>query len=106
MLCPPLRNRVPYARHRRVVSMAESIGTVATRLMGKAERSHPKRQPNGDFWRALNSDLKAARTAEEQEAVWQRYASEQWEEGPKPNRRQRRGATVEPVKYRKLDRNQ
>ena len=86
--------------------MAEQIGDIAQRLTTNTNRPKPKRQPPFEFWKSLYRDLKAARTPEETEAVWQRYASKRREETTKPNRRQRRGATLEPVAFRPLDRNQ
>jgi hypothetical protein len=51
-----------------------------------------------------NEDLKAAKTPEEKDAVWKRYAEAK--NDFRPNRRQRRGSTLDPVKYRPLTREQ
>jgi DNA-binding MarR family transcriptional regulator len=83
----------------------QPIGTITEHLFtSQTDRPEPKRQASGDLWRDLDKDLKAARTPEEKEAVWQRYASEQ--ANTQPTRRQRRGSTLEPVQFRPLDRNQ
>jgi DNA-binding MarR family transcriptional regulator len=83
----------------------QPIGAITGRLFtSQTDQPQPKRQASADFWRDLDNDLKAARTPEEREAVWQRYATEQ--AGTRPTRRQRRSSTLEPVKFRPLDRNQ
>ena len=83
----------------------QPIGTITEHLFtSRTGRPEPKRQASPEVWRDLDNDLKAARTPEEKEAVWQRYATEQ--AGTRPTRRQRRSSTLEPVKFRPLDRNQ
>jgi DNA-binding MarR family transcriptional regulator len=83
----------------------QPIGTITEHLFtSQTDQPQPKRPASADFWRDLDKDLKAARTPEEQEAVWQRYTAEQ--ANARPTRRQRRGSTLEPVKFRPLDRNQ
>jgi DNA-binding MarR family transcriptional regulator len=83
----------------------QPIGTITEHLFtNQTGRPEPKRQASVDVWRDLDKDLKAARTPEEKEAVWQRYTAEQ--AGTRPMRRQRRGSTLEPVQFRPLDRNQ
>jgi DNA-binding transcriptional ArsR family regulator len=84
--------------------MVEQIGDVIGRLSEKASRPLPKNQLSLEYWREFNEELKQARTPEEKEAVWERYASEQAYR--KPPRRLRRGSTLDPVKFRPLDRNQ
>jgi hypothetical protein len=83
----------------------QPIGAITGRLFtSQTDRPEPQRPASADFWCDLDNDLKAARTPEEKEAVWQRYATEQ--ANTKPTRRQRRSSTLEPVKFRPLDRNQ
>jgi DNA-binding MarR family transcriptional regulator len=83
----------------------QPIGAITERLFtSQTDRPEPQRPASADFWCDLDNDLKAARTPEEREAVWQRYTAEQ--AGTRPTRRQRRGSTLEPVKFRPLDRNQ
>jgi DNA-binding transcriptional ArsR family regulator len=83
----------------------QPIGAITGRLFtDQIDQSQPKRQASADFWRDLNNDLNAARTPAEKDAVWQRYATAQAD--AKLTRRQRRGSTLEPVKFRPLDRNQ
>jgi DNA-binding MarR family transcriptional regulator len=83
----------------------QPIGTITGRLFtDQTDRPEPQRPASADFWCDLDKDLKAARTPEEQEAVWQRYATGQAD--TRPPRRQRRSSTLEPVKFRPLDRNQ
>jgi DNA-binding transcriptional ArsR family regulator len=83
----------------------QPIGAITGRLFtSQTDQPQPKRPASADFWRDLDNDLKAARTLEEQEAVWQRYATGQADTGAP--RRQRRSSTLEPVKFRPLDRNQ
>jgi DNA-binding transcriptional ArsR family regulator len=84
--------------------MAEQIGAVIGRLSEKTNRSQSKNQLGLEYWREFNEELKKARTPQEKEAVWERYASEQAYR--KPPRRLRRGSTLDPVKFRPLDRNQ
>jgi DNA-binding MarR family transcriptional regulator len=84
--------------------MVEQIGAVIGRLQDKTNHPHPTRQLSLEYWREFNEELKKARTPEEKEAVWKRYASDQAYR--KPPRRLRRGATLDPVKFRPLDRNQ
>jgi DNA-binding MarR family transcriptional regulator len=83
----------------------QPIGAITEHLFtSQTGRPEPKRQASADVWRDLDNDLKAARTPQEKEAVWQRYAAAQ--AGTQPTRRQRRGSTLEPVQFRPLDRNQ
>jgi DNA-binding MarR family transcriptional regulator len=83
----------------------QPIGAITGRLFtSQTDQPQPKRPASVDVWRDLDNDLKAARTLEEQEAVWQRYATGQAD--ARPTRRQRRSSTLEPVKFRPLDRNQ
>jgi DNA-binding MarR family transcriptional regulator len=82
----------------------EQIGAVIERVIDPTVRPQPTRQASSDFWRDLNEELKAAKTPEEKDAVWRRYAEAQG--NPKPNRRQRRRSTLDPVKYRRLTREQ
>jgi len=84
--------------------MVEQIADVIERVLDPAIRPKPDRQPNREFWKDLNEDLKAAKTPEEKDAVWKRYAEAKADF--KPNRRQRRGSTLDPVKYRPLTREQ
>src|SRR4051812_49985882 len=84
--------------------MGEQIGAVIERVIDPTIRPKPDRQPSLSFWRDFNEELKAAKTPEEKEAVWRRYSAER--ANPKPNRRQRRGSTLDPVKYRPLTRGQ
>jgi DNA-binding Lrp family transcriptional regulator len=84
--------------------MAEQIAAVIERVIDPATRPTPERQPSLVFWKDLNEDLKDAKTPEEKEAVWKRYADEK--SNIKPNRRQRRGSTLDPVKFRPLTREQ
>src|SRR3954453_20706491 len=92
------------ARHRRVVPMVEQIADVTERVLDPATRPKPERQPSLSFWRDFNEELKAAKTPAEKDAVWARYAAEK--STIKPNRRQRRGSTLDPVKFRPLTREQ
>jgi DNA-binding MarR family transcriptional regulator len=84
--------------------MVEQIGVVIERVIDPTVRPKPQRQPSLEFWKDLNEDLKAAKTAAEKDAVWARYAEEK--NDFRPNRRQRRGSTLDPVKYRPLTREQ
>jgi DNA-binding MarR family transcriptional regulator len=84
--------------------MVEQIGDVIGRVSSKASRSQPKNQLSFEYWRELNAELQKARTPQEKEAIWERYASEQAYH--KPPRRLRRGSTLDRVKFRPLDRNQ
>src|SRR4051812_5013570 len=84
--------------------MVEQIGAVIERVLDPATRPKPERQPSLEFWKDFNEDLKAAKTPEEKDAVWRRYAEAKTDF--RPNRRQRRGSTLDPVKYRALTREQ
>src|SRR3954468_10090363 len=84
--------------------MVEQIGAVIDRVLDPATLPKPDRQPNLEFWKDFNEDLKAAKTPEEKDAVWRRYAEAKTDF--RPNRRQRRGSTLDPVKYRALTREQ
>jgi DNA-binding transcriptional ArsR family regulator len=84
--------------------MVEQIGAVIGQLHDKTNHPQPKNQLSLEYWREFNEELKKARTPEEKEAVWERYASDQVYR--KPPRRLRRGSTLDPVKFRPLDRNQ
>jgi hypothetical protein len=84
--------------------MGEQLGTIIERVIDRTDRPEPHRQPGPGFWRDLNDELKAAQTPEEAEAVWARYAAERSD--TTPNRRQRRGSTLDPVKFRPLNREQ
>jgi DNA-binding MarR family transcriptional regulator len=84
--------------------MGEQLGTIVERVIDQTDRPEPKRQPGRGFWRDFNDELKTAKTPEEAEAVWARYAAER--SGTTPNRRQRRGSTLDPVKFRPLNREQ
>ncbi len=84
--------------------MAERLDEIASRLGSQTGRQKLKHQPGSGFYRDLADALKQAKTPEEEEAIWQRFTNER--DGTKPNRRQRRGATLDPVKFRRLDRNQ
>src|SRR4051812_18968230 len=84
--------------------MVEQIGVVIERVIDPVPRPKPQRQPSLEFWKDLNEDLKAAKTPAEKDAVWARYAEAK--NDFRPNRRQRRGSTLDPVKYRSLTREQ
>jgi DNA-binding MarR family transcriptional regulator len=84
--------------------MVEQIADIIDRVIDPSTRPKPESQPSLSFWRDFNEELKAAKTPEAKEAVWKRYAAEK--ANPKPNRRQRRGSTLDPVKYRPLTREQ
>jgi DNA-binding MarR family transcriptional regulator len=84
--------------------MVEQIGDVIERLNDKTNRPQPKNQLSFEYWRELNAELKKARTPEEKDAVWERFSSGQAYQTPP--RRLRRGSTLDPVKFRPLDRNQ
>src|SRR3954468_535420 len=100
----PLSQLHAEACHRRVVPMVEQISSVIERVLDPAARPKPEKQPSLEFWKDLNEDLKAAKTPEEKDAVWARYAEAKTDF--RPNRRQRRGSTLDPVKYRPLTREQ
>jgi DNA-binding MarR family transcriptional regulator len=84
--------------------MAEQIAAIIERVIVPATRPKSESQLSLEFWKDFNEDLKAAKTPEEKEAVWKRYAEEK--SNFKPNRRQRRGSTLDPVKFRPLNREQ
>jgi DNA-binding MarR family transcriptional regulator len=84
--------------------MVEQIGDVIERLNEKTSRPQPKNQLSFEYWRELNVELKKARTPEEKDAVWERFSSGQAYQTPP--RKLRRGSTLDPVKFRPLDRNQ
>ena len=84
--------------------MGEQIAAIIDRVIDPSPRPKPQRQPSLEFWKDLNEDLKAAKTPEAKDAVWKRYAEEK--NDFRPNRRQRRGSTLDPVKYRALTREQ
>jgi DNA-binding MarR family transcriptional regulator len=84
--------------------MVEQIGDVIGRVNEKISRPQPKNQLSFEYWRELNAELKKARTPEEKDAVWERFSSGQAYQTPP--RRLRRGSTLDPVKFRPLDRNQ
>src|SRR3954462_13267944 len=84
--------------------MVEQIAAAIERVINPTSRPQPERQPNLEFWKDLNEDLKAAKTPEEKDAVWKRYAEAKTDF--RPNRRQRRGSTLDPVKFRSLTREQ
>jgi DNA-binding Lrp family transcriptional regulator len=84
--------------------MAEQIGDVAARLGEQISSPKKQKQQSMSFYRDLDRELKAARTPEEKEAIWQRF--EEAQSGKEQTRRQRRGSTLDPVKFRPLDRNQ
>src|SRR4051812_19256374 len=84
--------------------MAEQIADIIDRVIDPSTRPKAESQPSLSFWRDFNEELKAAKTSEAKDAVWKRYAAEK--ANPKPNRRQRRGSTLDPVKYRPLTREQ
>ena len=84
--------------------MVEQIGAVIDRVIDPAPRPKPERQPGLEFWKDFNEDLKAAKTPEEKDAVWRRYAEAKTDF--RPNRRQRRASTLDPVKFRPLTREQ
>jgi hypothetical protein len=84
--------------------MAEQIGDVAVRLGEQISCPKKQKQPSVSFWRDLDRELKAARTPEEKEAIWQRFEDAQ--SGKDQTRWQRRASTLDPVKFRPLDRNQ
>jgi DNA-binding Lrp family transcriptional regulator len=100
----PLSETAYSVRHRRVVPMAEQIGDVAARLSNDISRPKPQKQPSMSCWRDLDRELKACRTPEEKEAIWERFEKEQT--AAKQTRRQRRGSTLDPVKFRPIDRNE
>src|SRR4051812_12003785 len=54
--------------------------------------------------RSMGARVHRKKTPEAKDAVWKRYAAEK--ANPKPNRRQRRGSTLDPVTYRPLTREQ
>src|SRR4051794_41800808 len=76
--------------------MVEQIGAVIERVLDPATRPKPERQPNLEFWKDLNEDLQAAKTPEEKDAVWRRYAEAKADF--RPNRRQRRGLNLSTLK--------
>src|SRR4051812_50068355 len=84
--------------------MVEQIGAVIERVLDPSFRPKPERQPSLEFWKDFNEDLKAAKTPEAKDAVWRRYAEAKMDF--KPNRRQRRGSTLYPVKNPALARGQ
>jgi hypothetical protein len=84
--------------------MAEHIGDIAARLGKDISRPKPQKQPSMSCWRDLDRELKAARTPEEKEEIWERLEKEQTT--AKQTRRQRRGSTLDPVKFRPIDRNE
>jgi DNA-binding MarR family transcriptional regulator len=84
--------------------MVEQIADIIERVIDPFTRPKPERQPSLSFWRDFNEELKAAKTPAEKDAVWARYAAEK--STIKPNRRQRRGSTLDPVKFRPLTREQ
>jgi DNA-binding MarR family transcriptional regulator len=84
--------------------MVEQIGAVIERVLDPATRPKPESQPSREFWKDFNEDLKAAKTPEEKDAVWRRYAEAKTDF--RPNRRQRRASTLDPVKFRPLTREQ
>jgi DNA-binding MarR family transcriptional regulator len=84
--------------------MVEQIADVIERVLDPATRPKPERQPSLSFWRDFNEELKAAKTPAEKDAVWARYAEAK--NDFRPNRRQRRGSTLDPVKFRPLTREQ
>src|SRR3954468_19163561 len=92
----PLSQLRASACHRRVVLMVEQISVVIERVLDPATRPKPERQPSLEFWKDFNEDLKAAKTPAEKDAVWARYAEAK--NDFRPNRRQRRGSTLDPVK--------
>src|SRR3712207_8781045 len=63
------------SRHRRVVPMGEQIGAITDRLINQTSRPKHAPQPSLDFWRNFNADLKAAKTPEAKDAVFQQYAA-------------------------------
>src|SRR3954464_3653273 len=93
-----------FKRHRRVMPMVEQIAVIIERVIDPSIRPKPVRQPSLEFWKDFNEDLKAAKTPEAKDAVWRRYAEAKADF--RPNRRQRRGSTLDPVKYRALTREQ
>jgi DNA-binding MarR family transcriptional regulator len=84
--------------------MAEQIAAVIDRVIDPSIRPKPQRQPSLEFWKDFNEDLKAAKTPEAKDAVWKRYSEAKTDF--RPNRKQRRGSTLDPVKYRRLTREQ
>jgi DNA-binding MarR family transcriptional regulator len=84
--------------------MVEQIAAIIERVIVPATRPKSESQLSLEFWKDFNDDLKAAKTPEEKEAVWKQYAVEK--SNFKPNRRQRRGSTLDPVKFRPLNREQ
>jgi DNA-binding MarR family transcriptional regulator len=84
--------------------MVEQIAAIIERVIDPATRPKPETQPSLEFWKDFNDDLQAANTPEEKDAVWKRYAEAK--SNSKPNRRQRRGSTLDPVKFRPLNREQ
>jgi DNA-binding MarR family transcriptional regulator len=84
--------------------MVEQIADIIERVIDPATRPKPESQPSLSFWRDFNEELKAAKTPAEKDAVWARYAEAKTDF--RPNRRQRRGSTLDPVKFRPLTREQ
>jgi len=84
--------------------MVEQIAAIIDRVIHPSPRPLPDRQPSREFWKDFNEDLKAAKTPEEKDAVWRRYAEAKTDF--RPNRRQRRASTLDPVKFRPLTREQ
>jgi len=84
--------------------MVEQIADVIDRVIDPSIRPKPQRQPSREFWKDFNEDLKAAKTPEAKDAVWARYAEAKTDF--RPNRKQRRGSTLDPVKFRPLTREQ